>query len=88
MWSQKTAGTSIDHIAQIAHETLQKDVNFMKDKIQAVHIDFDWHWILGSCIALCAAIMANTGLNLQKLSHLENSYYYPIKYCIYLVYLN
>ena len=53
MWSQKTAGTSIDHIAQIAHETLQKDVNFMKDKIQAVHIDFDWHWILGSCI-LCA----------------------------------
>ncbi len=77
MWSQKTAGTSIDHIAQIAHETLQKDVNFMKDKIQAVHIDFDWHWILGSCIALCAAIMANTGLNLQKLSHLENSYYDP-----------
>ena len=40
-------------------------------------IDFDWHWILGSCIALCAAIMANTGLNLQKLSHLENSYYDP-----------
>jgi magnesium transporter len=77
MWSQKSAASNIDHIAQIAHETLQKDVNYMSDKIKAVHIDFDWHWILGSCIALCAAIMANTGLNLQKLSHLENSYYDP-----------
>lgn len=77
MWSQKAAGSSIDHIAQMAHETLQKDVNYMSDKIKAVHIDFDWHWILGSGIALCAAIMANTGLNLQKLSHLENSYYDP-----------
>ena len=77
MWSQKAAGNSIDHIAQMAHETLQKDVTYMSDKIKAVHIDFDWHWILGSGIALCAAIMANTGLNLQKLSHLENSYYDP-----------
>ena len=29
MWSQKAAGTSIDHIAQMAHETLQKDVTYM-----------------------------------------------------------
>jgi magnesium transporter len=64
-------------IAKVARDKLQEDVKFINNKIQAVHIDMDWHWILGSCIALCAAVMANTGLNLQKLSHLENTYYDP-----------
>ena len=50
-------------IAKVARDKLQEDVKFINNKIQAVHIDMDWHWILGSCIALCAAVMANTGLN-------------------------
>ena len=85
-WSQRdvhgvvggnTGMSQITAVAKLVHDKLREDVTFASEKIAQVHIDFDWHWILGSCIALCAAIMANTGLNLQKLSHLENTYYDP-----------
>lgn len=44
-----------------------------------LRIIMDWHWVLGAGLAVAAAFISNLGLNLQKLSHLENMFEDPLK---------
>ena len=71
--------SGVEHIAQLAQGELTKGLSEIKHKLHDVKLVFDWHWIVGCCIALFAAVSSNTGLNLQRLSHLENQFYDPFK---------
>lgn len=39
----------------------------------------DLQWTIGAFIAILASFVSNLGLNLQKLAHLENTYYKPLQ---------
>ena len=70
-------GSGLEHISQIAKGEFTKDMEMLNHKIQSARLVFDWHWIVGCCIALFAAVSSNIGLNLQRLSHLENQFVDP-----------
>ena len=67
----------LEHISQMAKGEFNKDVASLSAKLHSAKLVFDWHWIVGCCIALFAAVSSNIGLNLQRLSHLENQYVDP-----------
>ena len=81
MWAEKEIGDSMSYglekVSQLAQGEFDHDITLLKTKLHNVRIIFDWHWIVGCCIALLAAISSNLGLNLQRLSHLENDYVDP-----------
>ena len=81
MWADAEIGgqmtEGLEHISQIAKGEFTKDMEMLNHKIQSARLVFDWHWIVGCCIALFAAVSSNIGLNLQRLSHLENQFVDP-----------
>ena len=81
MWADAEIGgqmtEGLEHISQMAKGEFTKDMEMLNHKLQSARLVFDWHWIVGCCIALFAAVSSNIGLNLQRLSHLENQFYDP-----------
>ena len=81
MWADAEIGgqmtEGIEHISTLAKSEFNKDLALLHHKLLSTKLIFDWHWIVGCCIALFAAVSSNIGLNLQRLSHLENQYYDP-----------
>ena len=67
----------IEHITTLAKGEFNKDLELLHHKLITTKLVFDWHWIVGCCIALFAAVSSNIGLNLQRLSHLENQFFDP-----------
>jgi uncharacterized membrane protein len=81
MWADAEIGgqmtEGIEHITTLAKGEFNKDIAILHKKIMNTKLVFDWHWIVGCCIALFAAVSSNVGLNLQRLSHLENQFVDP-----------
>lgn len=45
--------------------------------LEDMRLIVDWHWIVGCLMAISASFISNFGLNMQRLSHLENRYEDP-----------